>query len=352
MTEAPRCFLVSTPLHLMVAIAIADTEQLSNVHLIFIDQVRDKKDNLYYQLACEVSLFQSVHLFMRPPRRFWAKRRSRKSTFRQLQLLMDSIEPTHIYSGNDRRVEFQFCMHAAKNAGLNPQGYYMDEGTFTYVGRQASDSFSDKIIDNTIKKISYGCWWQHPPTVGASSWVDVVYLSFPALAHPLLQQKHVRELSLAYWQSPQLKQFCDQLLAGMDRPQYIHDYDVFYTFPHESVMQANSQYKNQLQQLIQQQLQAGKRVGVKYHPRDTLTDALQIQTLGDVEIVARQIPFEALLPLFDQKMEVVGDFSTTLITTRLLRPDLKVTAIDHGADELTKRFSDLYQKLGITVIKT
>lgn len=348
--NAAHCFLVSTPLHLMVSIAIADTEKLDNVHLIFIDQVKSAEDNPYYQLAKELQLFKSLHIFMRPPRAFWHKRRHRKTTFAALKTLIESIRPEHIYCGNDRRVEFQYAMFCAANLALRPHGYYMDEGTFTYVGRQASDSFSDKIVDNTIKKLGYGLWWQHPPTVGASSWVNSVYISFPALAHPLLQKKDVRELSLLYWQSPALKRFCELLLSNMQKPTLLEKYDLFYTFPHESVMQANPNYKTLLQQSLQEQLRLGKTIGVKYHPRDTQQDVLGVGNLAGVEVVDRKIPFEALLPLFQAHLTVVGDFSTTLITTRLLRPDLAVTAINHGASVQSTLFVELYEKLGITVI--
>ncbi|HEY9033876.1 MAG TPA: polysialyltransferase family glycosyltransferase [Pseudomonadales bacterium] len=344
-------FLVSTPLHLMVAIAIADTEQLANAHLLFIDQT-SRDDNPYYQLMQHWpdSPFCSLSLFMRAPRGLRQKRHARRDTFAGLNKLLAQLQPAHIYCGNDRRIEFQYCMHVMKAAGRPATGYYMDEGAFTYVGRKASDSFSDRIVDNLGKKLAYGWWWKHPPTVGASAWVDYAYLSFPALAEPRLQQKPHRQLTLAYWQSPRLQAFCRQLLADLGMPARLAGFDVFFTLPHESVINAAGNYRAVLLAAIDERLAAGKRVGVKYHPRDSQADALAIGALPGVELLDRRLPFEALLPLFGPQAEIIGDFSTTLISTRLLRPDLAVTAIDHGQGGQSALYAGLYRQLGITVI--
>ena len=342
-------FIVSTPLHLMVSIAIADTESLDDCHLVFVDQVKDS-DNVYYQLMQEWagSPFTSVSLFMRPPRSLLQKRHYRRQTFTDLAMLVDSIRPGHIYCGNDRRVEFQYCMHRATDLKLAPIGYYLDEGTFTYVGRKGSDSFSDRIIDNWSKKLAYGLWWQHPPTVGASSWIDTCYLSFPELADARLQGKNQRRLTLQYWHSERLQQFCQLLLLHLGTPTRLADYDAFYTLPHESVIAASPDYRDMIRSSISERVASNQIVGVKYHPRDNLPDALGIAELEGVELVEQQIPFEALLPLFKGTLEIIGDFSTTLITTRLLRPDLAVTAIDHG--NAPKAFVNLYNKLGIHIV--
>ena len=46
--------------------------------------------------------------------------------------------------------------------------------------------------------------------------------------------------------------------------------------------------------------------------------------------------------------KIVGDFSTTLISTRLLRPDLIVEAIDHSSNG-NEEFLQLYEKIGIQI---
>ena len=345
-------FLVSTPLHLMVSIAIVDTLQVKNAHLVFIDQVAGRK-NPYLQTLenWPQNPFKSVAVFYRPERRLISKLKTRRETFAALGRIVNTLRPAQVYTGNDRRIEFQYCMHKATVLGLQPKGNYMDEGTFTYVGRKASSSFADKVLDNAMKKIAYGPWWQHPETVGASAWIDTIYVSFPGIVHPLLRAKKTVQLTLAFWQSAKLVEFCSRLVDQIGRPENLARLEMLVTLPHESIIEASPNYKNQIKAIIEQQIALGLNVGVKYHPRDTNADALGLASIPGVEILSRELPFEALLPMIKPGAIVLGDFSTTLISTRLLRPDLQARAIDHGGNANAEDFIGLYRKIGVEIIK-
>lgn len=348
--ENNHLFLVSTPLHLIVSLAIIDTKNISSPHLVFIDQVKGKANPYLETLQhWKANPFKSIHVFYRPERKPLSKLKTRKQTFNSLAELVDELKPGHIYVGNDRRIEFQFCMHHATQAGFSPKGYYMDEGTFTYVGRKASTSFSDRVIDNTFKKLSYGSWWKHPETVGASDWIDTIFVSFPEIIHPLLKQKHIIHLTLEFWQSGLLRAFCENLINTIGRPEHLEEYDLILTMPHESIIRNNPDYKAVVEKLISEQVQNGMKVGIKYHPRDTEADMLKVGTMPGVELIPQALPFEALLPMIKSGSRIVGDFSTTLISTRLLRPDLVVEAINHNKDG-NEQFFQLYKKIGIRII--
>lgn len=349
----PSLFIVSTPLHLLVSIAIVDTLKIEQAHLLFIDQVVGRA-NPYYETIKNwtQSPFSSVDILYRPDRNVWRKLTVRKKTFQAIKQLVERIRPQHIYTGNDRRIEFQSAMHQSTQMRLYPTGYYMDEGTFTYVGRKASNSFADRYIDNIFKKLAYGLWWQHPVTVGASNWINIIYVSYPALVHPLLKTKNTVHLNLQFWQSELLISFCHQLVSYIGYPDKLAQLDVVITLPHESILQANIDYKNKITAIVEQYLQQGYQVGIKYHPRDAQDDALQLASNKAVSLLSKALPFEALLPMIKANAMIIGDFSTTLITSRLLRPDLTVQAIDHGDQEKAQQFAELYKKLGITVVSS
>ena len=351
-SEKAHLFLVSTPLHLMVSLAIIDKLAISSPHLVFIDQVQGKT-NPYIEVLQKwpESPFVSISVFYRPVRSALKKLRERRKTFAELSDLVVKLKPGHIYTGNDRRIEFQLCMHEATRVGINPRGYYMDEGTFTYVGRKASSSFSDKYIDNTIKKLFYGGWWKHPETVGSSEWISAVYVSMPEHIHPLLKQKRVIQLTLADWKSNALRDFCERLIDSIGRPERLEEFEVIITLPHESIMHANHAYKKRIEQLVSELYGNNIKLAVKYHPRDTHADMLGISNYAGVDLINSALPFEALLPLFKNEAKVIGDFSTTLITTRLLRPDITVEAIDHGASDQSAQFIDLYKAIGIKIVQ-
>lgn len=348
--ENNHLFLVSTPLHLIVSLAIIDTNKISSPNLVFIDQVKDKANPYLETLRqWQANPFKSIHVFYRPEKKLLSKLKARKQTFNLLRNIVDELKPDNIYVGNDRRIEFQYCMHHATEVGLSPTGNYMDEGTFTYVGRKASGSFSDRVIDNTFKKLSYGFWWKHPETVGASDWISTVFVSFPDIIHPLLKKKHIVHLTLDYWKSHLLKQYCEKLITKIGKPEHLHDYDLILTLPHESIIKTNPGYRIIIERLIREQVHSGLKVGIKYHPRDTEKDMLKVATLPGVELITQTLPFEALLPMIKSGSKVIGDFSTTLISTRLLRPDVTVEAINHNHGT-HKEFIELYEKIGIKII--
>ncbi len=342
-------FLVSTPLHLLVSLAIISKENLKHTHLIFIDQVSGKA-NVYLDTlkSWPDQPFGSTDVFFRPPRKLISKLKARKQTFSELEKIVGQIKPSHIYVGNDRRIEFQYAMHLMQQSGKAAQGIYLDEGTFTYVGRKASSSVADRYIDNLAKKLSYGLWWKHPETVGASAWVDKIYVSYPLLVHPALKQKPFTQLDLSYWQAPLLTQFCHLLLSGMSEGIDFASFDVLLTLPHESIIQSDPKYKTTIEFKVSSLLREDLTVAVKYHPRDGCPDALGLEQLG-VTILPASIPFEAMLPTLKSKAMVVGDFSSTLISTRLLRPDLDAVAIDKQDNPLRESFLPLYQSMGIKV---
>ena len=348
-----RLFLVSTPLHLLVSLAIIGAEKLLKCGLVFIDQVAGK-DNVYLQTlnAWDKSPFDFIKVFYRPRRGApLTKLRQRKATFKHLQAIIEDFQPQHIYVGNDRRIEFQYCMQAMQRLGNRPYGYYLDEGIFTYLGRQASFSFSDKYLDNLIKKLSYGWWWKHPATVGASAWIDTVYASLPEQVHPLLKAKSIKKLSLEYWQTARLIDFCQRLLNNLANGINFNQYDTIVTLPHESIIKAQPGYAEHLQQIITLRLKQGHQIAIKYHPRDTQIDALSLAQLNKVDLLPAAIPFEAMLPMLKNGVEVLGDFSTALITARLLRPDALVNAIVHQGADAQEEFENLYQRIGVNCIE-
>jgi hypothetical protein len=80
-------------------------------------------------------------------------------------------------------------MHITEALGLDNKGHYMDEGTFIYVGRKASSSFSNSIVDNWLKKLSYGLWWKNPLMVVESAWISTVHVVFSDLIDKRLRKK-------------------------------------------------------------------------------------------------------------------------------------------------------------------
>lgn len=340
-------FMASTPLHILNSIAIAG-KQDGEHHLLIIDQP-DIHKNPYFQLLQEwpTSPFQSVHIYPGRVRKVRAKLALRKQLFHSLEHHCQEIKPTHIYIGNDRRIEFQYSMHICKTMGLATTGIYMDEGTFTYVGRAASASFSDRVIDNLIKKITYGRWWDNPPTVGGSGWIQDVYAAFPQWVVPALQQKRLHNLQDCYHHNGFIDDFSTRFLQlyAFDAKR-LAGIDVLITTPHESLINRIPDYKSTLKGVIQSLISSGKNVAIKYHPRNLDPDALGVVEMAGVVQIPSAIPFEMLCPLM-QGITLVGDLSSTLINASWMTSGIRIIALKvTGPSE----FDALFEKLAVPMI--
>ena len=351
MVTGNAIYLVSTPLHFLIASSIALRQREGQkAHLIFIDQ-QDIASHPY--LECESrwsdSPFVSRHIFPGRQSRITDKIRTRKAIFRQLARLAKDLAPEEVYVGNDRRIEFQYLMHEVSR--LKPvTGIYMDEGTFTYVGRQDSGSFSDRIIDSALKKLTYGFWWRNPPTVGASSWISKAYVAFPKLVHPLLHDKQLHALASDYFMVAEFRRLAQIIVEyfKIDSEQ-LANLDVLLTLPHESVMARVPGYAEQMRNLVTTLSARGRKIGVKYHPRNHNPDALELGGYSGVWLIPDGAAYEAFLPLLGECL-VVGDMSTTLLTTRWLRSDLRVVAVKNTESSYFEQFRALFNQLSIAVL--
>ncbi len=344
---ANSVYFASTTLHLYTAAAIAAGRTGEEAHLIFIDQPEGKPHALY-DIVCNWpgSPFSSVNLYHGRFPGLLNKLKKRRLLFNTLKEKLAELLPEHIFVGNDRRIEFQFAMHAATTLGCQPVGHYMDEGVFTYVGRKASRSFSDMIIDNCIKKISYGMWWKNPPTIGGSDWISYIHPAFPDLVHPLLRGKHITPLEASRFSSPAMLELSETMMLNNGvEPTTLTAIDAFITLPHESLFEREPGYKERILSLIRRLSVQGKRVAVKYHPRNKQPDPLLLAVEG-VCLLPAQVSFEALLPYLSDQCEVWGDLSSTMVIARWLRPALKVTAFTSEMPD----FDRLFERIGITTM--
>jgi hypothetical protein len=351
-SEKPAAlFLVSTPLNLFVATGIASQQaDAHDAHLVFIDQ-GSVTGNPYITATQNWprSPFASVTVLPAKAQQARDKLKARRDGFLQLETLIHRLTPARIFTGSDRRVEFQFAMHAATGVMSNVAGIYMDDGTFTYVGRKDKGA-QDTVIDNLLKKLVYGCWWRQPGTVGGSSWISEAYVAFPAQAHPLIRNKTLHPLGIEYFRTPAVQalsaRLLEQFALSADALQRL---DILFTLPHDSLIKNQGDYNRVLSEAIAALCHRGLRVGVKYHPRHDSKNDLNLKTLNTIKILPQQLAFEAILPLLGTTT-IIGDISSTLLTSKWLRPDLKAVSLRFGPTAQSDEFVELFARLDIPVI--
>lgn len=338
-------YFVSTLLHLFTATAISGERKNEQAILVFIDQPEGKPSQIFNLVEqWKLSPFTEQHLFYGRLKGGLGKLKKRRRLFRDIGALITRLQPDNIFVGNDRRIEFQYAMHVAQKSRKPAIGHYMDEGTFTYVGREASSGFGDVVVDNLLKKVFYGAWWKNPATVGASAWISEIHVAFPELINPLLRLKSIQCLKASSFQSAPLKQLSKMMLqVNAVSEEQVLALDVLITLPHESLFEKQAGYKEKILKLI---AELKGRVAVKYHPRNSCEDALGIQQYG-VELLPSSVSYEALLPLLRADVVVIGDVSSTLLLTRWLRPEIKTISYRNGTEN--KKFEQLFRDLDIQI---
>ncbi|WP_430460504.1 hypothetical protein ACQUQU_14970 [Thalassolituus sp. LLYu03] len=246
------------------------------------------------------------------------KRQQRRASFARILHELSRFSPDWIYTGNDRRVEFQFAMAHSKARGV-----YLDDGTYSYIGRK-THWLTDQVLDNLVKKLAYGWWWKQPPAIGASAWIDHSVLAFPQSAISALRQKPCRPLP-ANLSRPEFAELAELCLGSS--ADALRSLNALVLLPHSSVQSARA---HDLGRWLTKE-QAPR--GYKHHPRteNQYRTAEAMSALwsidGKAEEVPSSAPMEILLPLLSQDCKIAGDVSTALLTAKWLRPELSVTAL-------------------------
>lgn len=336
-------YFVSKLFTLFIATIQSQVRKDDKSILVFINQPAGE-DSVYKLLEeWKGNPFSEVYSFQGQFKGTASKAKQRKELFKQIRVLVEELQPDHIFTGNDRRMEFQYAKHIALKTNREVTGHYLDEGTFTYLGRQPINPMGH-YLDNIIKKVVYGGWWEEPATIGASDKVSHIYAAFPDLVDERLRGKQVHQLDSSGFMSEEITELCQLLLLqqGVSISD-LEDVDGIITLPFESIYQNDKGYKDRVLTVIKK---TEGKIAVKYHPRDKIEDYLGLLAEG-VILLPATVPFEALLPVLRNGVKVFGDVSSTLLAARWLRPDLEV--VSFRGKTINPQLEELFIKIGIEI---
>jgi len=207
-------FFISSPLHFFIATNLAISHKNDKNIALFISK-NEQTAKQYAKATTHFNdIFQETYdLTINDEQK---KFKQRKLRFEQIEKIIESTPPNRIFTGSDRRMEFQFAMHQARRVDSKVEGIYIDDGTVSYLGHKSINSVFHKVIDPQLKKLVYGSWWQNALTTGSSNWISKAYLAVPKDAHPLLQTKELIALDQSVFSSDEFLQVNDFLIAKYD----------------------------------------------------------------------------------------------------------------------------------------
>lgn len=345
-------FLASTPLNIFNALAIASTvDRATHQVLCLIDQPAG--ENPYFEILQTMndSPFCSVHLF-HSKKGGRSRRQTRRSTLKELACLIARHPPSTLWGGNDRRVEFQFALHHARQFDSNVKGCYLDDGTFTYTGRRTR--WLERMgVEPWVKRRAYGDFYEAPSTVGGSRGIEEVWAAYPDEVCEGLRDKSIRAIPVHAYRSNTVLSLASLMLEryGVEMAT-LQKLQALILLPHASLIGDAESYRENFGKLLQEWGRKGWTIGVKYHPRQSGTDPLALAEFPGVELLPAKVNFEALLMGLNTPL-IVGDFSSALLNARWLRSDLRVFSLVRSAElsATQQRLLQLFGRLGITVVK-
>lgn len=346
-------YLPSTPLNLLVSVAHAVAHSAEQTaQLILIDQ-KDSEDNIYLKAlkSWSASPFEQIDITLGQGKGR-KKLQERKFNFAKLSGLIEGFPADAIAVGSDRRIEFQYLMHLRTLSSNEVEGWYLDDGLYSYAGRPYG-LIKDQ-VNSLLKKLAYGCWWKEPKTVGASEWIKRAWLFSPKNAVALIQKKSCYAISSEWFLSSNVSEFVSQVLEkfGLDSQvrKALESIDLFVLIPHPNNILKMDGYVPRLEVFLKKTQQLGLKVAVKYHPRSKGPDFLELKKHYDILLLPNDLAFEFIMPLLNSSTIILGDVSSALMTAKWLRADVAALAVLSESDSFAQQFRGMLEELGVEIV--
>jgi len=299
------------------------------------------------------SPFTEVDILTGSAKGWVEKRQQRKAVFERLSNLVQMVNFDAVAVGSDRRIEFQYVMQLCrkKQKASQTKGWYLDDGLYSYAGRP--HHWLKDGLNGLLKKLSYGFWWQEPKTVGASAWIDTVWLFDPCNANIQLKNKHAEKLDVSWFKHRRITEYSQKLfsLFGIndDLTEKLVDVDVCLLVPHPNNIEKMSGYAGRIDSLKKYVADKNLKLAVKYHPRTEGVDPLNLVQDSQALLVPANLAFEFFLTQLNQKTKLIGDVGTSLLTAKWLRPDLIGVAVITGDSQMELGTSKVLQQHSVAV---
>ncbi len=348
-------YFISSPLHLLFAACLAQQNNDDDNIAILAPRTHRHVSRFESVLTTHRKIFDEFISFEHD--NLTGKTAERRRRCKVLKKALEEKPADRIYTGTDRRVEFQYAMHRATRIKPNATGIYIDEGMATYLGHKSMNSIAHRFIDPAIKKLVYGYWWDNPRTIGSSHWISRIYAAYPGLVHESLKARDIHPVPREQFSTPAFRELCETILAQSPGDSSIEAsmldrVRAMIVLTHESFY---TDYRQHLQAVFDQLTQRFEphQIAIKAHPRSSCLEEYRQRYTACIHI-DNTTGTEVFTPLLNDNCCIVGDISSTLFTTRWLKPDANILAVELPAlqgNALNTELIRLFKNLDIPLVK-
>ncbi len=332
-------FIASTPRHLYQAVALSILGNHScSVVLFDLDS-----DSPLVAEATTGHYFDNAIILTRPK-----ESNRRRTIFAQQQVqiceLIDNIQPTRVYTGNDFQPLSQWTLHYAKQKSDGVDGIYLDEGTATYVTGYNTTKRIGKSLEGYIKRLSYGSWYRRPKKIGSSKYIDERWVDFPKLD----SSSNAKQLNPALFSSDAFEEFATNVATRIGyNSDLLKDTKLLFIVPHLSMMRRLYGGLDQFQTMIRALHNSGHNIALKMHPRTP--DGLGLDNLP-IHYIPPALPAELVFTLLPPGARVIGDLSSAMISAIRILGTERVISIDAEESAFSRQMQDVLHYLDANVV--
>ncbi len=343
-------FFVSSPLHLLLSSNIALRHDGDDNIVVLMPREGRPFSPFAEVLEQDSSIFARVISFETGNRP--GKQAERKRRMAVIEDALQQDPADRIFTGTDRRVEFQYAMHVASSANPDVAGIYVDDGMGSYLGHKSMNNIAHRYIDPFFKKLFYGWWWNNPIAIGASAWIDEIHVAYPDLVHESLRSKKAVAIDKAVFKNPRFLALCERLLRFRNvDDRTVRDVDVIIVLTHESFYPDADAHLESLVQAVSAH-DPSARIAVKPHPRSEKTDIWR-SMYPKILFLDSKVSMELYLPLAKERCVIIGDISSVLFTANWFSDSPRIVAVHlpHAVPtHIEENLSRLFLELGIPKI--
>lgn len=345
-------FFVSSPLHLLFSSNIALRHEGDHNVVVLMPREGRPFSPFAEVLREDPSIFTEVISFETGNRP--RKHAERKRRMAVIEDALSKMPADRVFTGTDRRVEFQYAMHVASRSNPDVVGAYVDDGMGSYLGHKSINNIAHRYLDPLAKKLVYGQWWDNPIMIGASKWISEIHVAYPDLVHELLKSKKALAIDKAVFRDPRFLALCEKLLRFRNvDDQSVRDVDIIVVLTHESFYPDADAHLERLVEAVSQYDPAAK-IAVKPHPRSEKIESWRSR-FTELLFLDSKVSMELFLPLVKERSVIIGDISSALFTANWFSESARIVAVDlphavptHIEDNLARLFRELgIPKIGI-----
>lgn len=308
-------YIAFTPYHIFLASMIAlEYEQDDNQLIIVADFAAEKiaaavQGSSLFSKCCVLPGLYKLEKHRN------ARRKENAAAMRRWLALGAAAD--RIFLGTDTRLESQAAaFHAKKRNGQSRIVVLEDGGDFY---SSVDEGYRPKSAwRQWVNKLHFGRWYEDVKIAGLYTASEEIRMIYPSLARHELQDKLRTPIHARYCFTEAYRKFLEIYWRSFaEVKQKIAAVDGILMITYSGYTRNFPDYIPFIQEFCRTSMCAGKKIAVKYHPREEKPDYCRLG--GGVLFLPEEIPAEVLYASSGRDLKwVVGDVSSALMTAKWL----------------------------------